>query len=383
MQEFLPGFGIYVHVPFCVRKCSYCRFYKSNPSVGDIDFYISSIASELGLEIERAERSGKALRKPDTMFWGGGTPSMLSEPSIERLALALKPLWPSGEWTVEVAPQTITPSKLSLLKSLGVDRISMGVQSFNPKTLKSLGRDYPAQAALKSVELVADAGFAKFGIDLIFGADGQSKGEWLDDLRQAVALPVNHISAYCLEYESGTSCCGGGRLSDSAYNKAAREAELFEAAMDFLPANGFPQYEVSNYARNGAECVHNISTWKMGEWLGFGPSAASQFSGVRRKNPASLEDWGKIVAGNSAAYEDVVKLDDSEMFVSALIFGLRMRSGIDFSELCGRFPAARHLEKLNILKDMQSYGLVDISGERIRLTRAGILVADAVAVELI
>ena len=381
MQDIFKNFGIYVHVPFCAQNCDYCRFYKRAPNSEDFRLYVETIASELKLH---SDENGGKLPQADTLFWGGGTPSVLPEKYLETLCEIFSgELRPLREWTVEVAPTSASSSKLKILKQWGVTRISMGVQSFNQKTLSALGRKHTLKATMEAIERVAETGFKNFSIDLIFGAESQSMDEWLDDISKAAALPVDHISAYCLEYESGTSCCGGGRLSDSAYNKAAREAELFEAAMDFLPANGFPQYEVSNYARNGAECVHNISTWKMGEWLGFGPSASSQFSGVRRKNPASLEDWGKIAAGNSAAYEDVVKLDDSEMFVSALIFGLRMRSGIDFSELCGRFPAARHLEKLNILKDMQSYGLVDISGERIRLTRAGILVADAVAVELI
>ncbi len=383
MQAISQDFGIYVHVPFCVRRCAYCKFYKSNPSLESIDYYLSHIKSELDYQISKVESLGIELSRPATMFWGGGTPTILSEKSIERLANILSVVLPTKEWTVEVAPQTINPSKLKLLKDIGVNRISLGVQSFNPKTLKSLGRDYPVLSTKKTIDMIAEANFEKFGIDLIFGAKGQTNEDWLEDLQEAVRQPVNHISAYCLEFESGTSCCGGVRLEDSEYQKADREAELFEMGMDFLSQNGFPQYEISNYAKEGAECLHNLSTWNMGEWLGLGASAASQFMGFRRRNPSSLEQWGKLVDSHSEDYEDIVSLDDNEMFLSALIFGLRKIKGIDFESLKLRFPKADWKSKYETLKELKAQGLLLIENSNMRLTRAGIMLADAVAVELL
>ena len=256
----------------------------------------------------------------------------------------------------------------------------MGVQSFDEGTLRVLGRRHTLKATMEAIGRVADAGFPHFSIDLIFGAEGQTPEAWLADIDKAAVCPVDHISAYCLEFESATSCCGG-RCGD--YANAEREGDFLEIAFGRLPELGFGQYEISNYAKGGARCLHNLSTWHMAQWLGFGPAGASQFGGRRFRN---APDFGTGLCGVNAGVPaecDVVPLDDSEMFSSALIFGLRMNDGVDFDLLRRRFPSADSEKYREPLAFLASQNLLEIDGGRIRLTQSGRLVADAVAVELL
>lgn len=379
MQAIFQNFGIYVHVPFCAKSCAYCRFYKRAPAAGDMDAYADAIGKEL--DLLRRENGGN-VPKPDTMFWGGGTPSSLSERHIEKLAKILDPVLPKKEWTVEVSPTGLSAPKLSLLKSLGATRISMGVQSFSEKTLESLGRAHSLKATMDAIEKIDAAGFENFSIDLIFGAAGQTMGEWELDIQKAASMPVNHISAYCLEFESGTSCCAG-RAADDEYEKREREGGFLETAMRMLPSLGFKQYEISNYSKPGGECLHNLSTWNMAEWLGLGPSAASQWRGMRRRNAPSFEEWQNGILSGSPLYEDIVRLDDGEMFSSALIFGLRMNAGVNMAEISARFPKADAAKYAAPLEFLKNQGLLEFCGNTVRLTDEGRLVADSVAVELL
>ncbi len=370
--------GVYLHVPFCARTCAYCKFYKRAPSSSDMEAYIDALSLEVGRFLDSPNSSAKI----DTMFWGGGTPSCLSERHIEKIAKILEPLKPTLEWTVEVAPSTASESKLKLLRELGVDRISVGIQSFNEKTLKSLGRPHSEKSALLTLERAYSAGFPKLGIDLIFGAPEQTLPEWESDLKRASELPINHLSTYCLEFESSTSCCGG--IAKGDYDKLEREGEFLNATMSELPELGFPQYEISNYAKPGFECLHNISTWKMFSWRGFGPAAASQWSGKRFRNKPDMEIWRTSqINGDDSCLEDLVELDDEELFSSALIFGLRMREGVDISEIAKRFPSANPEKYEASLEFLESKNLVAREGPRVRLTREGVFVADSVAVELL
>ena len=379
MQDIFENFGIYLHVPFCVQNCDYCRFYKRTPDKSTIDAYIDAIAKEINLAKAQYPQN---LRTPETMFWGGGTPSILSEKNIEHLANVFGELLPTREWTVEVAPTNATLSRLQTFKDVGVTRISMGVQSFNEKTLATLGRKHTLKATLDAIERIASIGFDHFSIDLIFGAKGQTPEEWLADIKRAAQCPVDHISAYCLEFESATSCCAG-RLPDEDYQESEREGEFLEIAMDNLSAFGFQQYEISNYAKPNCKCLHNLATWNMSQWLGFGPSSASQFAGKRFRNTPNFDNWLNAINKGSQIHEDVVTLDDSELFADALIFGLRMVDGIDFSTLCKRFPNADSEKYLPTIDFLESEKLIEKSGDKIKLTKRGRLVADAIAVELL
>lgn len=377
MQAIFENFGIYVHVPFCAAPCGYCRFYKRVPTGDDIREYVKICSRELEL---LADSPG--FLPPDTIFWGGGTPSILPESAFEKLASAFGRFPKPREWTIEVSPSTISREKLSLYRQAGVTRISLGVQSFDEGVLRSLGRAHSLKSTLEAIDAVAETGFDNFSIDLIFGAKGQTEEMWRADLRRAAKCPVNHISAYCLEFENGTSFCGGIPEGDEI-QKREREGDFFEIAMDELPALGFKQYEISNYARPGGECLHNLSTWNMAQWVGIGPSAASQFGGFRYRNSPNFSKWKSCVESGKFAREDIVVLDDEEMFSSALIFGLRMGVGVDMDILGMRFPRADRQRYEKPLEFLSSEGLIERDGARVRLTRSGKMLADSVAVELL
>lgn len=379
MQDIFHNFGIYLHVPFCAGNCGYCRFYKRAPSALSFDEYAEAVEREIAL----AKAEFGALPKPETMYWGGGTPSILPEKTMARLARAFGDLLPSREWTVEVAPSSATRRRLAALKDAGVTRISMGVQSFDERTLKRLGRRHSLKATLAAIDTVSQIGFEHFSIDLIFGAEGQTPDEWLADMERAAKCPVDHISAYCLEFESATSCCAG-RPPNKDCEKSEREGDFLELAMSRLPELGFERYEISNYAKSPeSRCLHNLSVWHMARWLGFGPAAASQFGGKRFANVADFDKWLAAVRAGKPERVDVVPLDDETLFADALIFGLRMAEGVNLRTLRARFPNARCEKYLRTIGELKSGGLLEADGDTVRLTPRGTLVADAVAVELL
>ncbi len=379
MAKIFENLGVYLHVPFCAKPCGYCRFYKKVPTEADIQYYIDTLRTEVNFFKEQ----NKNLKPVNTMFWGGGTPSILEPKQIENIAVIFADMLPTQEWTVEVSPSTITQEKLDAFKRIGVNRISLGVQSFSDKTLQRLGRAHSLDSTLKAIDLIGESNFQHFSLDLIFGADSQTQEDFRKDIEHAVATPVDHISAYCLEFENGTSACTGLK-TDSALEKNCSDADLFLTTMDMLSECGFTQYEISNYARTPqAQCLHNLSTWHMAEWIGFGPSGASQFNGRRYRNASMLKTWAEGIENNSAKLEDIVLLDDEEMFSSALIFGLRMNAGIDFSELRERFPKANAQQYIQVLKNLEQEHLLTINNNNIALTQLGRLYADSIAVELL
>lgn len=379
MPKLYEKFGVYVHVPFCAKPCGYCRFYKKIPSPQDAEFYLRALETEVGLFFAETPDAPR----PDTMFWGGGTPSVLSPEQITRAAEILGRLKPAQEWTVEVSPSSIDAERLDALKQAGATRISLGVQSFSEKTLRELGRAHTLEATLSSIELVKNAGFGHFSIDLIFGSKTQTAEDFAADLERAAACGVDHISAYCLEFESGTSACAGLK-TDAQLEKNATDAGLFELAMRRLPQLGFAQYEISNYAKSeSARCAHNLSTWAMAQWVGFGPSAASQFGGFRYRNKPNMAEWANAMQCGRHAREDIVPLDDAEMFSSALIFGLRTNAGVDFPTLKTRFPSADAEKYEEPIRRLCAQNLLERDDGTLRLTFEGRLLADYVAVELL
>ncbi len=366
--------AVYIHVPFCARTCAYCKFYKTAPTRQNIDFYLSALTREISAFFDKA----KGI-EVSSIFLGGGTPSLLTEANLAHFAKLFEAWAGKVEWTIEAAPPTITLQKLKTLKSLGVNRISLGVQSFNEKTLQNLGRPHPLSAALRAIDNCLEV-FDNVNIDLIFGASNQTESDWIDDLKKATSYPLSHISAYCLEFESATSCCAGNEKPLSTQEK---EVDFLNLTISTLANSGFNHYEISNYAKEGKECKHNLNTWNMHSWIGFGPSAASQFSDLRFRNVGNLNLWADGVMKNCPNCEDVVLLDDDEMLNSALIFGLRKIAGVNLSELKNRFKNADFKKYEEPIEFLIQEGLLEKSGDILRLSPVGIPLADAVAVELL
>lgn len=370
--------GFYLHVPFCARSCDFCHFYQEPPKREDLLRYLGGI--------EHALARTAVPRPLDTVFWGGGTPGLLAAKDLERLGRAVL-LANNGcvprEWTVEMAPATIKADKLMCLRDLGVNRISMGVQSFQPKLLEALGRIHSLDQVRRSIELLHHTGMSNFNLDLIFAIPGQDPASWEADLREAVSADPAHISTYCLTFEEDTALWL--RLQRGQVHKleAEDEAGFFELAWDFLGTRGFRQYEISNYARPGHECQHNLDTWRMQEWLGIGPSASSQMGGRRWTEPHSLDEWLEGLESGVPKWADSVELTPEILAQDLLIFGLRMNAGVDLQAIEARLPGALPETWPAFRESLVVEGLAEFNAPVLRLTRRGRLVADRIGEEIL
>ena len=359
---------LYVHIPFCLQVCPYCSFYKEVAGPGKAGPLIEAILREAELFGDRAA--------PRTVFVGGGTPTALSVEQLDRLLAGLRERIDfSGveEFTIEINPATVTARKARLLREAGVNRASMGVQSWDAGLLRALGRVHDARQAEASFAILREAAFENINLDLIHGVPGQSLSQWETSLRRTVALGPEHISAYCLTYEEDTEFFRRAR-SGEFREDAGRDAEFFERGAEILSSAGYAQYEISNHARPGRECRHNLAYWEGADYLGLGPSAWSTVGGRRWQNlPDTAAYVSAIESGvRPATGEETITPATREAEIIA--FGLRTGAGIERAKLAG---------KPGLVADMLAEGLLEESGQRIRLTPRGRLLADEIAAELI
>lgn len=378
MAEATPGrLGLYCHIPFCASSCDFCAFYREKPRRADLESYLDGMEEEL--DWMQPDHSF------DTIFWGGGTPSLLPAKDLERLGRAVLENgggW-AEEWTVEMAPGTVKPDKLKVLKALGVNRISMGVQSFNEHFLEILGRRHGPKQVYRAYDWIRRAGFTNVNLDLMIALPGQGMEDLLGDLDEACRLDPDHISAYGLTFEEDT-VLWAKLAKGEVHRDEDREADLYEAAWDFLPAHGYHQYEISNFCRSDFPCRHNLDTWRMEEWIGVGPSAASQFGGFRYSNAADLRIWLGQTRVEAGDRHEVRLLTDSELLEDAVLFGLRMEEGVSINELSGRFPQYRVEALSPFFEFLNGEGLATfVDRDRVRLTRPGKLLADRIGVEFL
>jgi len=373
-----PPLGVYVHVPFCATTCDFCAFYQTVPKGDAVRRYLDAVEAEAGL-VNWADRRGA------TAFWGGGTPGLLRPAEIERLGrtMLLYCGGQPGEWTVELAPATVTGDRLAVLKALGVTRISMGVQSFDAGLLESLGRQHTPGQIYRAYEMIRAQGFASVNLDLMFALPNQTEAQWRADLDEALRLAPDHLSTYCLTFEEDTAMWV--KLSQGKVKlDADKEAAFYRHTWEYLDRAGYPQYEVSNFARSGHQCRHNLSTWRMHEWVGLGPSAASQHDGWRSNNPPDLALWLDEVAAGRRATADRVALTPDLLAADSIIFGLRMNEGVSLPQLSRRYPAVAWSKVQDVLPRLLFSGLMTATQEgRISLTVRGRLVADAIGAEIL
>ena len=363
-------------MPFCASTCDFCAFYQTAPTAAGIRDYLAGIEAEAALLVWD--------RPVTTVFWGGGTPGLLPPEDLQRLGETIKARMSGSpeEWTIELAPASVTLPRLRALREIGVTRVSLGAQSFQPKLLEALGRMHSREQIFRAYERIRAVGFASVNLDLMFALPGEDEAAWQADLDQAIALAPDHLSTYCLTFEEDTKLWV--KLSQGKVRlDPEHEARLYLATWQRLAAAGYAHYEISNFARPGHACLHNLNTWKMQEWIGLGPSAASQHAGWRGANPADLTRWGADVAGGRRATEDRVALTPGLLVEDSLIFGLRMIAGVDLAELCQRFPDAPWDQVKTAVARLVSEGLAERDADRLRLTERGRLLADAVGAELL
>jgi len=368
--------GLYVHVPFCARTCDYCAFYQGAPDVDSIRRYQEGIRREAAL-VQWPERI-------ETVFWGGGTPGLLSPKDLLSLGQTVRSLCGTGpsEWSIEMTPLSVTEARLAALKEIGVDRISLGIQSFQPRLLDALGRQHTPEQAFRAAERVKAAGFRSVNFDLMFALPGQTDEDWFADLDQAVALGPDHLSTYCLTFEEDTKLWL--KLSEGKLRRDVEaEARLYSATWERLAAAGYAQYEISNFARPGHQCLHNLNTWRMHSWIGLGPSAASQHAGWRGANVSDLDGWLRHLESGARMTDDRRELDPALVAEDGIIFGLRMNEGVDLAPLEASLPAARWQPVSELVTRLRSEDLLLLDGTRARLSPRGRLVADSVGSEFL
>ena len=370
--------GVYVHVPFCATTCDFCAFYQTVPQGDAVPRYLEAIAAESALV-------GWNGRRVATAFWGGGTPGLLRPRELAQLGAAMRANCGGvpGEWTVEMAPATVTADRLKVLKELGVSRISLGVQSFHPDLLDALGRQHTPAQVYRAYDLIRAQNFSSVNLDLMFALPNQSDEEWRTDVTEAVRLAPDHLSTYCLTFEEDTALWV--KLSKGQVKlDVNKEADFYLRTWELLAAADFAQYEVSNFARPGHACRHNLNTWNMHEWVGLGPSAASQFGGWRSSNPPSLALWLDETAAGRRAQSDRVALTPELLAADSVIFGLRMNAGVSVPGLQRRFPTAQWAQALNLFPRLLLEGLAVASPQgQLSLTPRGRLLADAVGAEIL
>lgn len=368
------GRGIYFHVPFCASTCDFCAFYQEQPKRGDIDRYLDAMEKECELI-----PSGPV----NTAFWGGGTPGLLPAEDLYLLGkIMVKAGGKPKEWSVELAPSSVRADKLAALKEAGVTRVSLGVQSFDDATLDTLGRRHSPKQIMEAWKLIEDTKFQSRNLDLIFGIPGQDDQRWLEDLSRVIELKPNHISTYCLTFEEDTAMFV--KLSQGKV-KIDKDLEsfLYRKTWEKLEGEGYKQYEISNFAQTGHECEHNLITWHMGDWLGYGPSASSQWNNQRWTNPANLEGWLKGIENKQPVREQTKNLSAADLLADALIFGLRLNSGVSPFALAQRFQTQLPEKVSGLFADLVEEGLMELSGEFFKLTGEGRLRADAIGVAVL
>ena len=368
----------YVHVPFCFHKCHYCDFYSIVDTADRQEQFVERIEEELRLVSERIEGSVR------TVFIGGGTPTLLRPDLLARLLQSIAthlPLDPDPEWTVEANPETVTEAIADTLVAGGVTRASIGCQSFTSHLLEALERHHEPRNVARSVDRLRRAGITQLSLDLIMGIPGSSFEEWVFDLEQAVSLNPEHLSCYGLQYEPNTPL--GARFHRGLVDgvEDALEARMYEHTCDTLAAGGWDQYEISNWARSGGVCLHNLVYWRGGNWLAFGPSASGHLDGTRWRNVPRLASW--LEERPWAPVEDLERLDPSTRRGERLMLELRLNAGIPIDRLESWLALEQTSDRRRAIENAQKQGLLEQRAGSMCLTSQGRLLADSLLCQLV
>ncbi|HEY6097659.1 MAG TPA: radical SAM family heme chaperone HemW [Candidatus Deferrimicrobium sp.] len=368
--------GIYVHVPFCVRKCGYCDFYSVAGGEEERDRYPGLVEQEMDLLLRTFP--GEADVPADTVYFGGGTPTVLGPGRLLRLLAAIRSRFPvaaGAEITTEANPGTVTGDDFSRLREGGFNRVSLGVQSFRPATLAALGRVHSVEDVHAAYRGARRAGFSSVGIDLIFGNPGQDGAEWQEDLDRAVTFLPDHVSAYALTPEPGTpvhAAIGDGRIALPDDDAVAR---MYAATRETLRAAGYRHYEISNFSRPGKECRHNLKYWRRDGYLGLGPSAhgllfqgGSAPFGLRTANPPSLPDYIRALGEGRPPWSSTHVCVKEDAWKESLIFGLRMEEGVSPSSIEKR-NGPPPVPVRGAVEELIGSGVLRREGDRLRLPK--------------
>jgi len=367
MESFFSS--LYVHVPFCIKKCKYCNFY-SLPHEESLElFYLDAFIKE----IELTKNIDHHIK---TIYIGGGTPSCLSIKTLERILSALMKnykIQENAEFSVEVNPSTVSIEKLNLLKEFGVNRISIGIQSFFDNELKILGRIHNYKDALKTIESVINEGFENISIDLIYGIPYQTITNFINSIKIATSFAIKHISLYELSIERGTQLekdIKKGKINLLNENDIEK---MYLTASEYLENKGFQKYEISNFAYKGFECKHNLAYWTRSPYLGLGPSAHSFIGNKRFHNPSNIFSYAKIKDKNRTLWIEDYFVTPFDELKERIFLGMRIKEGITVKSPC----------LIEFFMEFYNEGLIELKDNRVKLTDKGMLVSNEIFVQVI
>ena len=371
--------GIYIHIPFCKRRCIYCDFFSTTRSE-EKPTYVRALCQELAIRKDYLEDE-----EIETIYLGGGTPSQLTEEELNEIFTSLYNIYKvkeDAEITLEANPDDLTPEYVSMLRRLPINRISMGIQTFQEETLKLLHRRHTARQAIEAFQRCREAGFRNISIDLMYGLPGETLKIWKEDLQQAIALHPEHISAYHLIYEEGTALW---KLRDEHQVEEADEdlsVTLFKNLIDELKQAGYQHYEISNFCLPGLHSRHNSSYWTGKKYLGCGPSAHSFNGSSRQWNIASLDNYLKGIASGKPNYE-IEELDLYTRYNDFVITSIRTCWGMSLSRLRSEYGEELYSYCLRMAKSHLEQGVLEIEEDTLRLTQEGIFISDGIMSDLL
>jgi len=366
--------ALYVHIPFCHRKCSYCSFISYASRENDVQPYLRALKAEI------AQRAGK--ERLSSIYFGGGTPSLLTVDQFSDTLAAISHSFTvdeTAEVTMEANPGTVSEAYLSAIRELGINRLSLGVQSLNDRDLRLLGRGHTAADAREAVGFARSSGFNNVNIDLIYGLPGQSLPHWLNTLDEALALTPPHVSLYPLTLEEGTpmwQAMQDGSLPDVEPDLTAEQYELAE---DLLTACSYRHYEISNWAKAGNECRHNTTYWLNKPYIGIGTSSHSWIDNHRLGNTCNLNEYLASPAGNLPLLPAISEYISPELeLAETVILGLRLDTGIGIDDINNRFGVDLMGHYGQTIEELREAGLLRFAGGRLILTAPGRLLGNEV-----
>ncbi len=373
--------GLYLHIPYCLHKCGYCDFNSHPDNEEESKIYVSALLSEI--EHYAPTLTGKTV---SSVFFGGGTPTILPPASLDKILNGVKNrfnLIKDCEISIEANPATIQQETLEQIRASGFNRISIGVQSFDLDELKLLERVHNEEQIHTTVDRARRAGFNNLSLDLMFSLPGQSLEKWKSHLQQALDKKPDHISAYGLTIEPATSFF---KLQERGLLQLPHEdmqLQMFEATIEFLQSAGYEQYEISNYARPGFECKHNLNYWDNGDYLGLGAGASSYLKRERFKNTNLPSRYIREVQDNGSAVESTEKLDLLHAMGETIMLGLRRLKGIPIKDFENRFQISFNNVYGKVLDPLLKEGLITLTQNRMALSRKGIFIADSVILKFL
>jgi oxygen-independent coproporphyrinogen-3 oxidase len=368
--------GLYIHIPFCVQKCLYCDFFSCDDRIYLADDYLDCVLRELKYYKQKFDPSY------DTLFIGGGTPTILSEKQLDYLFTGIYGLVDRKklkEITIEANPETVTDKNVKVLGP-NVTRISMGAQTFDEKALFELGRIHRPVSVYRTIDLARERWIGHRSIDMMYGLPGQSPKDAQDDLLKAVKTDVDHISYYMLTVYENTPFAASHKNGLGMPDDGEIERMYLEG-VKLLEEYGFMQYEVSNFARPGRECLHNLNYWNLGEYAGIGAGASSYFDGSRYTNVKSIEEYIRRIRGNEDPADYSEKCDEEMKKKEYIMLKLRTKAGINYADFRGIFNFDFEPKYSNIIAKYSKTGMLAADDAGIRLTLKGFLLSNTVISE--